>query len=570
MKRGGSFLLTPTGAEPIFTPEQLTTEQKALGETARDFIQKDVLPLTEKIETKEGTTVPDLLRKAGRIGLLMAEVPDNYGGLGLGKIEATVLAESSTEEGSFQVACMCHTGIGTLPIIYWGTEDQKQKYLPKLATGEMLAAYALTEANAGSDALAGRTNAKLSPDGKFYILNGEKVFITNGGFANLFTIFAKVEDKMTAFLVERTFDGISTGPEEKKMGIHGSSTVPVILQDTKIPVENVLGEVGKGHKVAFNTLNVGRWKLGAGCVGASKDIIKRTAQYVKDRQQFGKPLADFELIREKIADCAIRTYLLESLVYRYADLLDSAHKRAKDQAEKVKQLEEYAIEASIAKVYGSEVLDFVADEAVQMHGGYGFCEEYVVERFYRDNRINRIFEGTNEINRMIIPGQLLKRAMGGALDFMGELSNILGFLKSGFPKHDKKESLAEWRDLADQIKRLAVYTTAVGVQKYADKIQDQQSLLLGVADIIIETFAIESGLARAIQTKDPIQTEMVKAYIAEKLPLLKARSRQILVNVAGGNEAEFGKYEKALDRIVPSVIFDTKAAKKKIAADVLK
>ncbi len=561
--------MTQTGSEPVFTPEQLTPDQKALGQTTHDFIEKEVVPITGKIELQEKGLMPKLLKKAGEVGLLMAEVPESYGGLGLGKVASTIIAENSTAEGSFQVAFMCHTGIGTLPINYWGTEDQKKKYLPKLASGEMLAAYALTEANAGSDAMAGKAIAKLAPDKKYYILEGEKVFITNGGFADLFTVFAKVDGKMTAFLIERGFEGVSTGPEEKKMGIHGSSTVPLILQNVKVPVENVLGEVGRGHKIAFNTLNVGRWKLGAGCVGAAKHLIKISTKYVMERQQFNHPIGNFELIREKIADCAIKLYLLESLVYRYAGLLDEAHSNAKDSGEKVKQLEEYAVEASIAKVFGGEVLQFVADEAIQMHGGYGFCDDYIVERFYRDCRINRIFEGTNEINRLLISGTLLKRATSGALDFMTEIGNILGQLKSGFPKRAATAPLGLWQDACDQIKRLAIYVCAVGVQKYAEKIQERQSLLATVSDIIIEAYAIESGICRALQGKNLEQETFVKVYIAEKLPQLKAKARQLLINIADGKEDEFIKYEKALNRIVPAIVFDTRGAKEAVAAKAL-
>lgn len=569
MQKGGEFLLTQTGAEPIFTPEQLTPDQKALGDTTRDFITKDVLPLAEKIEAKEPGIMPKLLKKAGEIGLLMAEIPENFGGLGLGKVASTVIAENSTALGSFQVAFMCHTGIGTLPINYWGTLTQKNKYLPKLGQGEMLSAYALTEAGAGSDALAGKTTAKLWDDKKFYTLNGEKMFITNGGFADLFTVFAKVDGKTTAFLVERSFKGVSTGAEEKKTGLHGSSTVSLILEDVKVPSENVLGIVGKGHKIAFNTLNVGRWKLGAGCVGACKRLLEICAKYVMERTQFGNPIGRFELIREKIADCAIRTYLLESLVYRYAGMLDDAHSKAANDEEKVSQLEEYAVEASIAKVFGSEALQFVSDEAVQMHGGYGFCEDYVVERFYRDCRVNRIFEGTNEINRLLISGTLLKRATSGALDFMGEVGNILGWLKSGFPKRNN-EPLAVWLNACDQLKRLAIYTCAVGVQKYADKIQERQSLLAQVSDMIIECYAIESGLVRAKQSKSSLHEAITKAYIAEKLPRLKVLARQLLANIAEGKEAEFSKYEKALNRIVPEIVFDVRSAKEAVAANVLK
>jgi alkylation response protein AidB-like acyl-CoA dehydrogenase len=564
-----SFLLSPAGAAPIFTPEQLTSDQKALGQTTHDFVEKEVSPLNDKIESKEKGVMPGLLKKAGEIGLLMAEIPETNGGLGLGKIEATVIAENSTAQGSFQVAIMCHTGIGTLPIIYWGTDLQKQKYLPRLATGEILSAYALTEANAGSDALAGRTTAVLSKDGKKYILNGEKVFITNGGFADIYTIFAKVDGKYTAFLVERGFKGLSTGPEEKKMGIHGSSTVPVIMQDVEVPVENLLGELGKGHKIAFNTLNVGRWKLGACCMGACKRLITISARYAVDRVQFGHPIASFELIGEKIADCAIRTYLLESLIYRYAGQLDEAHKQAKDQAEKVKQLESLAVEASIAKVFGSEALDFVADESVQIHGGYGYCDEYNVERFYRDSRINRIFEGTNEINRLALVGTLIKRSMAGEVDFGTELGNILGWLKAGFPKRDEKLPLAVWLDAVDQLKRLAIYTLGVGIQKYADKITEHQGLMAGAADMIIDAYACDSGITRALRSNDPIHANMACTYIAERLPVLKAVARQLLANVAQGEQKEFASYEKAIDRIVPQVLFDTRSARARISGKIL-
>lgn len=569
MTKGGAFLLTPASSETIFTPEQLTEDQKALGVTAHDFIEKEIVPLSDKIESKETGLVPKLLKKAGELGLLMAEVPESYGGLGLGKVAATVLAENTVAEGSFQVSLMCHTGIGTLPIIYWGTEDQKKKYLPKLSTGEFISAYALTEANAGSDALAGRTSAKLSADKKNYILNGEKVFITNGGFADLITVFAKVDGKMTAFLVEKKFKGVSIGPEEKKMGIHGSSTTPLILQDVEVPAENVLGEVGKGHKIAFNTLNVGRWKLGAGSVGVCKHLLDLSAKYVMERVQFGHPIGNFELIRQKICDCAIRSYLLESIIYRYAGLLDELHSKAANAEEKVKQLEDLAIEASIAKVYGSEAGQFVADEAVQMHGGYGFCADYLVERFYRDGRISRIYEGTNEINRMIISGTMLKRATAGSLDFMTEVGNVMGWLKTGFPRRDPKLPLAIWLDACDQLKRLAIYVSAVGVQKYADKIQEKQSLLAGVSDMIIESYAIESGLVRALQTKNPVYEAMVESYIAVKLPQMMAIARQLLINVAEGKADEFVKYEKALYRIVPTVVFDTAKAREMIVGKLL-
>jgi len=568
--KGGEFLISPVADEPIFTPEQLTSEQKALGKTARDFVEKEVIPLNDRIETKEKNLISGLLKKAGGIGLLMAEIPEKFGGLGLGKIDSTIISENTSLQGSFQVTFLCHTGIGTLPIEYWGSDEQKAKYLPKLATGEMVGAYALTEANAGSDALAGRASAKLSDDGKFYILNGEKLYITNGGIADLITVFAKVDGKLTAFIVEKGFKGVSTGKEEKKMGLHGSSTVSLVLQDAVVPVENVLGALGKGHKIAFNTLNVGRWKLGAACVGACKRLIEISSKYAKERSQFGHPISAFELIREKFAQSAIKTFLLESVVYRYAGTLDLAHSKAKSQTEKVEQLEEFAIEASIAKILGSEVLQYVADESVQVHGGYGFCEDYKVERFYRDCRINRIFEGTNEINRMVIIGTLLKRGMAGSIDFMTEVGNIMGWLKNGFPKRSAKESLGPWKDACDQLKRLCVYVAAVGVQKYADKIAEQELIMAQIADMIIDAYAIDSGLNRALSSKNELFENMVKVYITERLPCHNAVARQILYNIAGGDEKEFVRYEKALSRVLPVVNYDTKKGKEKIAIDILK
>ncbi len=539
--------------QKIFTPEMLTEEQKALGATALDFIQKEVLPVSKQIEAKEPGLVPKLLRKAADIGLLMVEIPEEFGGLGLGKVASTVITEKSAEQGSYEVSFLCHTGIGTLPIIYWGSEAQKKKYLPRLANGEMLGAYALTEAGAGSDALGGHSTAKLSADGKFYVLNGEKLYITNGGFADLFTIFAKVDGHLTAFLVERNFKGLSFGPEEKKMGIHGSSTVAVAMQDVQVPAENVLGEVGKGHKIAFNTLNVGRWKLGAGSLGSCKELISRSAKYVMERVQFGRPIGKFQLIRNKIAECAMRTYMLESLVYRYAGTLDEAHAKAKDGAEKVKQLEEYVIEASAAKVYGSETLQFVADETVQMFGGYGFCDDYEVERFYRDCRINRIFEGTNEINRLLIASTFIKH-----------------MITPPMTEQSKTEQIAS-SDFAPSsvVKKVAAYLAGVGAKKYADKIVEEEALLAVVADIVIEGYAIESGMLRAMQTKDKLQGEMVRTYMAARIPLLKVAVRQQLVNIAAGDKKEFAKLEKALDEIIPEIVYDIGKGMDLIAAAVI-
>lgn len=582
IRQGASWLLSRVGEEEIFIPENMNEEQLQMGQTVKDFCEKEVWPNNEKIEHKEPGVSDGLLRKAGEIGLLMAEVPEAYGGLGLGKVASTIMSENATKQGSWTTSYMCHTGIGTLPILYFGNEEQKQKYLPKLASGEYIGAYALTEAGSGSDALAAKTKAVLSPDGKHYILNGEKMFITNGTWADVITVFAKVDgEHFTGFIVEKGTEGVSAGKEEKKMGIHGSSTVPIILQDAKIPVENVLGEIGKGHKIAFNVLNVGRWKLGAACTGGCKRVLEHSIRYVKERKQFGQPLSSFEIIQQKIADCVIRTYVTESVMYRYAGELDSAistldKSDAEYDKKALQMVEEYAIEASICKVYGSEAMDFVADEGVQMHGGYGYIEEYPVEAFYRNSRINRIFEGTNEINRMIIPGTLLKRAMKGEIDLMGEIQRILGQLKEGFPKETDQRVLVNRTNLVNQAKKLAVYVSGVAVQKYMADIKDRQSFMIAMADFIIEVYAMESALLRALQLikqvgeeKARIPIAITKAYVTEKCMELVTMAKQFCANVAKGDDAAYDKYAKAIDRILEVKPINTLDLKLQIAQHAL-
>jgi len=565
--KGGSFLLLPVAATDIFIPEELSFEQKELGSTTARFSTREVFSKAERIEVKEPGLVPQLLKAAGEQGLLMVEVPETYGGLGLGKVASTVIAENITHDTSFSVAFMCHTGIGTLPVLYYGNEDQKKRYLPKLASGEMLAAYALTEANAGTDALAGKTKATLSPDKKHYILNGEKIFITNGGIADLITVFAKVDgEHFTAFLVEKGFEGVSHGKEEEKMGLHGTSTVSITLTDAKIPVENVLGEIGKGHKIAFNVLNIGRWKLGAACVGAMKRVIGHMAPYANQRFQFGKPIASFELIRQKIARSAILTYLAESLVYRYAGALDKALEASQS---KVDAIEEFAIEASIAKVFGSEALWWISDEAVQTFGGYGFIRDYPVEHHLRDCRINRIFEGTNEINRLIITGTLIKRTMSGKIDMMTRLQEILAQLRTGFPEADLSQPLGIWVDQVERLKRLAIYVAGVAVQKYTTALEAHQATLALISDLIIDVYALESGLIRAMKTKSTVHEAAAAAAIAERAPVLASRAKQALVNIAEGGEQAAGPYLKAFDRIVKFASADTDALLETVAARVL-
>lgn len=578
-----SFLWEPIEKWNLFTPEELNDEQRDLAKLAQDFIRNEVLPVREKIESKaDPKLVPNLLKKAGELGLLMAEVPEQYGGLGLNKKTATVIAENATGWTSFVVPLMCHTGIGTIPILYYGSEAQKQKYLPKLASGEMLGAYALTEAGSGSDALAAKTKAVLSKDGKHYILNGEKIFITNGAFADLFTVFAKVDgEKFTAFIVERGTPGLSHGKEEKKMGIHGSSTVPLILQDCQVPVENVLGEVGKGHRIAFNVLNIGRWKLGAACMGSSKRILEYTSKYLKERKQFEKPLATFQVLREKLADCMIKLYLTESIMYAYAGSLDDACKEIDPTALDryiyvVKKVKGLNIEASICKVFGSESFDFIADECVQMYGGYGFIAEYPPEQFYRDSRINRIFEGTNEINRLLIPDTLFRRAMKNSIPMMEELQKILGELKTGFPKTAAADRLADCCDQLNALKRLAIYFMGVAAQKYMQELKGKQSLLLMMADLVIEAYAIHTGLVRVRKIASEkgeeaahLAENILRVYLSEKMPQLQARVFQGLYNIADGNEKEFGSYAKALGRIVQPLAVNTEKLKEEIAASVL-
>ncbi|MBI4238437.1 MAG: acyl-CoA dehydrogenase family protein [Deltaproteobacteria bacterium] len=578
--QGGQFLLTPVGAARTFIPEDLPPELQQLRTTIQDFSEGEVLPREAEIEAKTPGIMATLLKKAGELGLLMVEIPEVYGGLGLGKVAATAVAEGATGQGSFVVSLLCHTGIGTLPLLHYGSEAQKQKYLPKLASGEMLAAYALTEANAGSDALAARTRATLSKDGKYYLLNGEKVFITNGAFADLFTVFAKVDgEKFSAFLVERSFPGVSHGPEEHKMGIRGSSTVSVILQDAKVPAENLLGEIGKGHKIAFNTLNVGRWKLGAGCAGASKYVLKLIVQYIQERQQFGKPLAAFEAMQQLLADCAIQTFLTETLVYRYAGDLDALFDTIDDAAAnagpaQARMTEELNAEASIAKVFCSEAYDAICDAAVQMHGGYGYVMEYRPERLYRDSRINRIFEGTNEINRLLIPGTLLKRMAKGGPDFFGEIQRILDWLRTGFPPVGASAPLAVWQMQVDQLKKLAIYVGAVAVNKYGPEVQERQQVLMDLAEIIIAAYVADSALARVLRlttqgANAAIPTLMVSTYLATRLPELEVLARQTLTNIGEAKPAEYKPTHKALSRFLSHVPFDTRAAKSQIAQTIL-
>jgi alkylation response protein AidB-like acyl-CoA dehydrogenase len=500
---GGSFLLESPRPEDVFTPADLNDDQRLIGQMAEEFVAKEVVPLIPELEQHKEGLMQQLLKKAGELGLLGGGVPEEYGGSGLDRISATVLSETISSYASFSVSVGAHSGIGTLPIVYFGTEEQKRKYLPKLATGECLASYCLSEPQAGSDAQNARTRAVLSADGKYWVLNGQKMWITNGGFADIFIVFAKVDgQKFSCFIVERGFPGFSVGAEEKKMGIRGSSTVPIFFENCQVPRENLLHEIGRGHIVAFNILNVGRFTLGASCLGFSKKELEAAVHYSKERTAFGHPISDFGLIRSKLAEMAIRTFALESMIYRSAGLVDQAMKAAATGSDKaletMKVLEEYAIECSISKIYGSEVLDYIVDEAVQIYGGYGFHEDYPVARGYRDSRINRIFEGTNEINRMLIVQMLMKRAVAGTLPLMAAGAKLQEEILSGPSMEDSSDGQrSEEERMLSGAKKAFLLAAGAAVQKYRDRLADQQEIVAALADIVIDIYAMEGALLRA-------------------------------------------------------------------------
>ena len=496
--KGGDFLLEDRAPRDIFTPEDYTDEQVMLAQTARDFMQKDVLPKTASILKLDYEAIRELMRKAGEIGLLAIEVPEEYGGLALGKVTGALASEISAEEGSWAVTFMGHTGIGTLPITYFGTDAQKAKYLPKFGTGEWISSYSLSEASSASDAMNAKARAVLSPDGKNWILNGEKMWLSNGGFADVYITFAKVDgEHFSSFIIDKGTPGVSLGPEERKLGIKGSSTRPLILQDAMIPKENLLGEIGKGAKIAFNILNLGRFKLGAGTVGGSKVALKAGCEYAKQRSAFGKKIADFGLIQAKIGEATARIFAAEAMVYRTAGMIDANLEGANDNATALKRIEEYDAECSIVKVFCSEVLDYVVDEAVQILGGAGYVEDYPVERYYRDARINRIFEGTNEINRLLVPGRIVRRALSGALPIFDAAMALLDEPRpAGRPSaHDQGFLGAEIR-LVSGAKKISLMLLGLAAQKFQAKLADQQEVMGYCADVVMETYALESALLR--------------------------------------------------------------------------
>jgi hypothetical protein len=537
LQKGGAFLLENANPQDVFTPEDLTDEHRMIRDTVADFAANELAPRAEELEHQPEGLMRELLLKAGELGLLSADIPEEYGGSDLGKIASIIITENIVAGGSFALAHGAHTGIGSLPIVFFGNEEQKKRYLPQLATGEKIAAYALTEPNAGSDALSARTRAVLSPDGKYYLLNGEKMFITNGGIADVYVTYAKVDgDKFTAFIVDRDTPGFSQGAEEKKMGIKGSSTRSLIFEDARVPVENLLGEIGRGHVIAFNILNIGRLKLGAGCTGSAKLAIELAAKYALQREQFGQPIARFGMIRHKLAQMAAKTYAAESVVYRITGMIEESLAGRSSGAEVAAAIEEYAIECSIAKVLASEVLDYVVDEMVQIYGGYGYIQDYPAERFYRDSRINRIFEGTNEINRLIIPATLLRRAVKGRLALLpaaralaGEILN----LRAAVPEDDGKPLAAE-RAMVAMAKKLFLLVGGQAVEKYMDKLASEQEIVAILADLAIQIYAMESAILRALKAReaDPAGAEtklnLARVYVYDSFPLLEKWAREAM------------------------------------------
>ena len=562
---GGSFLLESRAPEEVFTPEDFTEQHQLIGQTAEEFAVNEIVPNIEKIEHKDFSVTRDLLKKAGDLGLSSVEIPEAYGGLEMDKVTAAVIADHIAKYAGFATTWGGHTGIGTLPIVYFGTEEQKKKYLPRLAAGDTVGAYALSESTSGSDALNCRARAALSPDGKHYILNGEKMWITNAGFADLFTVFAKIDgEKFSAFLVEKGFPGFSIGAEEHKMGIRGSSTCPIILNDCKVPVENLLGEIGKGHLIAFNILNIGRFKLGAMCVGGGRVSLENAIGYAKQRKAFNKVIADFGLVREKIANMATLLFVGEALVYRTVGMMDAAltevDKSAADGAKQtLKAIEEYAVECSIIKVWGSEMIDYIVDETLQIYAGYGFVEEYPAERAYRDARINRIFEGTNEINRLIITGFLLKRAMTGQLPLMPAIKKLMDEVLSGPSMgEDLEGALTEERKLVAQAKKLGLFAAGAATQKYMQAIQDQQEIMGAIADMTIETYAMESAVLRAQkivaakgEAAAALPIAMTRVYLSQAFEKIESAAKKVIAAVADGDMMRtqlailrrLGKYE---------------------------
>ncbi|MFP5112757.1 acyl-CoA dehydrogenase family protein [Bacillaceae bacterium C204] len=577
--KGGSFLIEDISYEQLFTPEDFTEEHLMIAKTAEDFVEKEVVPQLEHLENHEFDRTVKLLKKAGELGLLAVDVPEEYEGLALDKITSSLLTEKMAGGGGFSLSHGAHVGIGSLPIVLFGNEDQKRRYLPTLASGEKLAAYALTEPGSGSDALGARTTARLNAAGTHYILNGEKQWITNAGFADVFVVYAKIDgEQFTAFIVDRDFAGVSTGAEEKKMGIKSSSTRTLILEDVPVPVENLLGEIGKGHVIAFNILNIGRYKLAVGSVGGSKKAFELTVKYANGRQQFKTPISQFNLTKEKFGTLASKIYAAESSVYRTIGLYEENQGKLTTEQEKdiklvANSIAEYAIECSLNKFFASEVLAYVTDEGVQIHGGYGFMQEYPIERAYRDARIQRIFEGTNEINRLLVPGTLLKKAFKGELPIFQKAMALQEELMMLMPEEPGDEPLAQEKYLVKNAKKIALLAAGLAAQKFGKALDKEQEVLANIADLISNVYAMESvvlrtekGIAKTGLDKNKQKLLYTQIYCQEAFNELEAIAKETLVAVEQGDTLRMMLSSlRKFTRHTPINVI----AKKREAADVI-
>ncbi|MEP6616919.1 MAG: acyl-CoA dehydrogenase family protein [Ginsengibacter sp.] len=575
--KGGEWLVKESNAFETFTPDDNSEEQLMVRDMCLQFLQTEVIPIVERIDKMEPGLMPSLMEKAGALGLLAASVPEDLGGLGKDFVTSTLVSEGLGGGFSFSVAMSAHAGIGTLPILYFGTEEQKKKYIPNLASGKWKGSYGLTEPGSGSDALGAKTEATLSADGKYYLLNGQKCWITNGGFADIFTVFAKIDgEKFTAFIVERESEGFTRGPEEHKMGIKGSSTVQLYFQDCKVPVENVLGEIGKGHIIAFNILNIGRLKLGAAAIGGAKLALQNSIEYAKTREQFKTAIANFGAIKYKIAEMAIKIYGDESALYRTARWIDEKEGELLKSGKPFNEAllgaaEEYAVECAILKVHGSEVLDYVVDEGVQIHGGNGFSDEYLISKSYRDSRINRIYEGTNEINRLLTVDMILKRALKGKLDLMGPAMNVQKELMSipDFGEPDDAPFAIEKSTIAN-MKKVILMTAGAAVQKFMQSLQHEQEILMNIADMMIETFVAESILLRTVkhaeklgESSSQLQVDILHCYLNDAVDVVAKCGKEAINGFASGDEQKMMLL--GLKRFTKTKPFNSKDARRRIA-----
>jgi alkylation response protein AidB-like acyl-CoA dehydrogenase len=575
--KGGEWLIKENNAFDIFTPEDFSEEQLMILDMCLQFLKTEIYPIVDRIDKLEPGLMPSLMEKAGELGLLSASVPEDLGGLGKDFVTSTLVSEGLGGGYSFSVAMSAHAGIGTLPILYFGTEEQKKKYIPKLASGEWKGSYGLTEPGSGSDALGAKTTATLSEDGKYYLLNGQKIWITNGGFADVYTVFAKVDgDKFTAFIVERDFEGFTRGPEEHKMGIKGSSTVQLYFQDCKVPVENVLGEIGRGHIIAFNILNIGRLKLAAATIGGAKLALSNSIEYAKTREQFKTPIANFGAIKHKLAEMAVKTFADESTLYRTAKWIDEKEAELLAEGKPFNEAllgaaEEFAIECAILKVHGSEVLDFVVDEGVQIHGGVGFSDEYNISRAYRDSRVNRIYEGTNEINRLLTVDMMLKRAMKGKLDLMGPAMNVQKELMS-IPEfgNGEESAFSKEKKIIANMKKCILMVAGAAVQKLMNDLSKEEEILMNIADMAIETFVSESTLLRVIKMADKkgeenvqVQIAMMRCYLNDAVDIVAKSGKEAINAFATGDEQKMMLL--GLKRYTKTEPFNSKDARRLIA-----